>query len=159
MKAHGSGKRITTLFILASLTCGLFTGCKKGDDMFPSIVPPTEQTGVSEETDVTEDDFAESDIRMLNVALPYSDLTVQCLVSMFYCKNNGLWDSSDSGINVDTDYLSSIATNYVISNIGCGSTGATLDMVRSWKNGDTMPDLFLAQDSNAVWEAGYAGDL
>lgn len=159
MKIRDLGK-ITASFVLsASLTCSLFTGCKKGDDLFPSIVPPAEQTGVSEETDVTEDVSSESDIRMLNVALPYSDLTVQCLASMLYCKNNGLWDSSDSGMTIDTDYLSSVATNYVVSNIGCGSTGATLDMVRSWKNGDTLPDLFLAQDSNAVWEAGYAGDL
>jgi hypothetical protein len=93
------------------------------------------------------------------VALPYSDLTVQCLASMLYCKNNGIWDSTETGLTVDTDYLSSIASNYVVTNVGCGSTGVNIDHIRTWKNGNSVPDLFLAQDSNAVYKAGYSKAL
>ena len=159
MKAHELGRRITGLLLCASLTGYLFTGCKKGDDMFPEIVSPSEETNVSESSDESTDNSSGSDICELNVALPYSDLTIQCLAAMYYCRNNGLWDSSDTGLTVDTDYLASVATNYVVTNVGCGSTGASLDTVRAWSAKDEVPDLFLAQDSSAVWKAGYASDL
>ena len=159
MKANSLGRRITGLLLCASLTGYLFAGCKKGDDMFPEIVSPSEETDVSESSDESTDNSSGSDICELNVALPYSDLTIQCLAALYYCKNNGLWDSSDTGLTVDTDYLSSVATNYVVTNVGCGSTGASLDTVRAWSANDEVPDLFLAQDSSAVWKAGYASDL
>lgn len=159
MKVRSLCKRIASLLLCASLTGALFTGCKKGDDLFPVIESPEGQTGPSETADETVDQTPESDVLQLNVALPYSDLTIQCLASMLYCKNNGLWDSSDTGLTIDTDYLSSVATNYVVTNIGCGSTGAVLDTVREWSGKDEIPDLFLAQDSRTIWKTGYAADL
>ena len=156
MKTLGFGKKITSLVLCVSMAGALFTGCKKGDDLFPSIEAPNIETESEESTENTDDQFVGGDIRELKVALPYSDLTIQCLAAMLYCKNNGLWDSTDDGSTIDTAFLSSVATNYVVTNIGCGSTGATLDVVKDWsKTG--MPDLYLAQDSNAVWQAGYAG--
>ncbi|MBR3247693.1 MAG: hypothetical protein IKG03_04790 [Clostridiales bacterium] len=159
MRAPSIGRKITSLLLCASLAGALFTGCKKGDDMFPEIVSPGDQTEPAETSDETTDPSDVSDICQLNVALPYSDQTIQCLAAMLFCKNNGLWDSSDTGLTVDTDYLSSVATNYVVTNIGCGSTGTSLDTVREWSGKDEVPDLFLAQDSEAVWKAGYASDL
>ena len=153
------GKKTTSLLLCAALACLLFSGCKKGDDMFPSIASPSDQTGHAKGPDETEEESVESDICQLSVALPYSDQTIQCLAAMHYCKMNGLWDSSDTGLTIDTDFLSSVATNYVITNIGCGSTGATLDTVRTWYGDTEMPDLFLTQDSNAVWKAGYVTEL
>ena len=113
MKALGTGRKITSLLLCASLAGVMFTGCKKGDDMFPSIIPAEGREDISEVTEETSETEPLSDIEQLTVALPYSDLTVQCLASMYYSKNNGLWDSSDTGLTVDTDYLSSMATNYV----------------------------------------------
>ncbi len=159
MKARSLITKFASVILCASLTGAVFTGCKKGDDMFPVIVPPAEQSDPSESSEAPEDQDADSDISQLNVALPYSDLTIQCLAAMLYCKNNGLWDSADSGLTIDTDYLSSVATSYVVANVGCGSTGAALDSVRAWSAADEIPDLFLAQDSNAVWKAGYAAGL
>ena len=159
MRARFFVKKIASLMLCASLTGALFTGCKKGDDMFPVIVPPGEQSDPSETPEAPSEPDTDGDISQLNVALPYSDLTIQCLAAMLYCKNNGLWDSADSGLSIDTDYLASVATNYVVTNIGCGSTGAALDSVRSWSAANELPDLFLAQDSNAVWKAGYAAGL
>ena len=158
MKTLGFGKKITSLVLCVSMAGALFTGCKKGDDMFPSIKAPSIETEPEESTENTDDRFSDSDIRELKVALPYSDLTIQCLAAMLYCKNNGLWDSTDDGSTIDTAFLSSVATNYVVTNIGCGSTGATLDVVKDWSKSG-MPDLYLAQDSNAVWKAGYAAPL
>ena len=159
MNVRCSLRKIASLVLCVSMAGALFTGCKKGDDMFPSIESPSVQTTPEESTDNTDDPFEAGDIMQLKVALPYSDITVQCLAAMFYCKNNGLWDSTDDGSTIDTAFLSSVATNYVVTNIGCGSTGATLDAVKDWKRSDDMPDLFLAQDSYAIWKAGYAADL
>ena len=159
MKVLSPGRKIASLLLCVSLACTLFTGCKKGDDVFPSIVLPDVPPDASEETEESRDPSDVSDISRLEVALPYSDLTIQCLAAMLYCKNNGLWDSSDTGLSVDTTYLSSVATNYVITNMGCGSTGATLENVRAWSGSDGLPDLFLAQDSSAVRAAGFAADL
>ena len=159
MKAGSLVRRIISLLLCVSLTGALFTGCKKGDDMFPSINYERDREGQTEEPDETQETTSAGDIRQLTVALPYSDLTVQCLASMLYCKNNGLWDSSESGLTVDTDYLSSVATNYVVTNVGCGSTGASLETVESWTYTENNPDLFLARDSEAVWKGGFAESL
>lgn len=159
MTARVMLRKTTSLLVCASLTGALLSGCKKGDDMFPSIDPYNNGADVTEETDETTEPVVISDIEQLSVALPYSDLTVQCLASMFYCKNNGLWESSESGLTVDADYLTSIATNYAVTNIGCGSMGASLDMIDTWSADGTMPDLFLAQDSRAVWDNGYCAEL
>lgn len=159
MKVISLGRKIASVILCASMAGAVFTGCKKSDDLFPVISSPSGQADTTETSDEPSDPSSDSDICQLNVALPYSDLTIQCLAAMLYCKNNGLWDSSDTGLTVDTDYLSSVATNYVVTNIGCGSTGAALDTVREWSGADEMPDLFLTQDSTAVWKAGYASDL
>ncbi|MCQ2502778.1 MAG: hypothetical protein MJ084_03335 [Saccharofermentans sp.] len=160
MKALTLGKRITSLLLCASVTGAVFSGCKKSDDMFPSIEPSVEQAQESEPGEqVVPDKSDEDKIQQLSVALPYSDLTIQCLVSMLYCKNNGKWDSSEDGLTVDTDYLSSVATNYVVTNVGCGNSGANLEMIDAWRINGATPDLFLAQDSRSVWEAGYCSEL
>ena len=127
--------------------------------MFPSINYDRDYGEQSEETDESSEMTSAGEIRQLTVALPYSDVTIQCLASMLYCKSNGLWDSSESGLTVDTDYLSSVATNYVVTNVGCGSTGASVETASSWQYEDERPDLFLARDSKAVWQAGLAEGL
>ena len=159
MKALGIGRKATAVLLCASMTGALFTGCKKGDDLFPSISPRETMTVETEETGEESVSSLDEGIRQLTVALPYSNETVQCLVSMLYCKNNGLWDSAESGLTVDTDYLYSVATDYVVTNIGCASTGAGIDTVREWSSGDDAPDLFLAQDCQAVRNGGYAEEL
>ena len=157
MQALSNWKKITGILLCASLTGALFSGCKKGDDTFPSIDYEVDQPGQSEVSEETHESAPGNEIRELTVALPYSDETIRCLASMFYCKNSGIWDSTETGLTVDIDYLSSVATNYVIANESCESTGASLETVRSWKN--NAPDLFLAQDSEAVWQDGKAAEL
>ena len=156
MRTLSFGKRITSILLCASMAGALFTGCKKGDDLFPSIPSETDETGTTEPVESTSDPASEDVICQLRVALPYSDQTVQCLAAMLYCKNNGIWDSSETGLTVDTNYLTSVASNYVVTNVGCGSTGVNLEMVKTWKAENSVPDLFLAQDSNAVYRAGYS---
>ena len=90
MKFRSSVRKIASLLLCVSMTGALFTGCKKGDDMFPSIESPSVETTPEESTDDTDDQFDAGNIMQLKVALPYSDITVQCLAAMFYCKNNGL---------------------------------------------------------------------
>ena len=53
MQALSNWKKITGILLCASLTGALFSGCKKGDDTFPSIdygQDPSEQTEETEET-------------------------------------------------------------------------------------------------------------
>ena len=57
MKALSLGKRITAVLLCASLAGGLFTGCKKGDDMFPSIEYANGGEGASEEPEETAEPF------------------------------------------------------------------------------------------------------
>jgi len=159
MKALCLGRKITGIILCASMAGAILSGCKKGDDLFPSIESAKDSTDSSEEIEATATESGLSEIQQLTVALPYSDQTVQCLASMYYCKNNGLWDSSDSGLTVDTDYLASIATNYVVSNVGCGNTGVSVENVKSWKQDGSIPDLFLAQDSSSMWAGGYVQEL
>ena len=148
MKAFKIVKKAASLVLCLSLTGALFTGCKKGDDMFPTIISGNEQSDASDATSKPSNADSGNEIRQLEVALPYSDLTIQCLAAMLYCKNNGLWDSSETGLTISTDELSSVASNYVINNIGCGSTGVNLGTVKEWKSSNMVPDLFLTQDSN-----------
>ena len=59
--------------------------------------------------------------------------------ALFYCKNNGIWDSVETGLTVDTDYLMSLATNYVITNTGCGNTGSSLAQIKTWETTTFLP--------------------
>ena len=159
MKTLKFFSKAVSLVLCLSLAGALFTGCKKNDDSFPSIFSEREETVPSEETDQTTDVNTGGEIRQLEVALPYSDLTIQYLAAMLYCKNNGLWDSQETGLTVSTESLSSVASNYVVTNIGCGSTGVNLDTVKAWKSSGKSPDLYLAQDSSSIYKAGYAETL
>ncbi len=159
MKAGSFLKKALSLMLCASLAGALFTGCKKGDDLFPSIPAESGEPEATEPSESSTDPAADDEICQLRVALPYSDQTIQCLAAMLYCKNNGIWDSSETGLTVDTNYLTTVASNYVVTNTGCGSTGVNLELVKSWKTDDNMPDLFLAQDSNAIYRAGYSESL
>ena len=159
MKALKIFKKAVSVIMCLSLSGALFTGCKKSDDLFPSIISESEDSEPSDEPDQTSGTDEGNEICQLEVALPYSDLTIQYLAAMLYCKNNGLWDSSETGLTISTDYLSSVASNYVITNIGCGSTGVNLDTVKGWKASGSEPDLFLAQDSAGIYKAGYAETL
>ena len=159
MKALKILRKAVSLVLCLSLSGALFTGCKKSDDLFPTIVSENEETDTTKETEQTSDIEAGDEIRQLEVALPYSDLTIQYLAAMLYCKNNGLWDSSETGLTIGTDYLSSVASNYVITNVGCGSTGVNLDTIKEWKSSGKSPDLFLTQDSTSIYKAGYAETL
>lgn len=159
MKAFALAGKILSVVLCASMTCAVFAGCNKGDDLFPSINSESNESDPSESSSEASNTGADSEISQLKVALPYSDLTVQCLVAMMYSKNNGLWDSTENGLTIDTDYLSTIATNYVVTNVGSGSAGASLDMIKTWKSSNEMPDLFLSQDSMSAWEAGYIQPL
>ncbi len=159
MKALNFFKKAVSMVLCLSLTGALFTGCKKGDDMFPTIVSGNEQSEAPEATSKPSDTDSANEICQLEVALPYSDLTIQCLAAMLYCKNNGLWDSSETGLTVSTEALSTVASNYVITNVGCGSTGVNLGTVKEWKSSDMVPDLFLTQDSNSIYNAGFAESL
>ena len=159
MKASATFKRLISIVLCMALFCTVFTACNKGDDMFPSISSDTANTDPSESAGETSITGSESEIRQLKVALPYSELTIQCLVAMMYSKNNGLWDSTETGLTIDTAFLSNVATNYVVTNIGSGNTGANLETIRNWKASNEMPDLFLAQDSESAWKAGFTASL
>ena len=95
VKALKFFKKAVSVILCLSLSGALFTGCKKSDDLFPSIISDSEETSSPDETDQPSDTNEGNEIRQLEVALPYSDLTIQYLAALLYCKNNGLWDSSD----------------------------------------------------------------
>jgi hypothetical protein len=126
--------------------------------VFPQLdeVPgSTKQT----ESETTAKNKGTDGIRNLKVALPYSDDTVRCLSAMFYYKNNGIWDSSVSGSDVNIQTLMSASTNYVIQNIGVTNDGASLENLNGWKETGEEPDLFLVSDTQSASEAGLVSEL
>lgn len=136
----------------------LLGSCRRESDVFPQLdeVPgSTKQT----ESDTTAKNKGTDGIRNLKVALPYSDDTVRCLSAMFYYKNNGIWDSSVSGSDVNIQTLMSASTNYVIQNIGVTNDGASLENLNGWKETGEEPDLFLVSDTQSASEAGLVSEL
>ena len=133
--------------------------CRNEADTFPSMkeaASSVSQTG-SETSAGTK--TSNDGIKTLKVALPYSDETVKCLSAMFYAKNNGTWDSSVTGGDVDIRSLATAATSYVIQNIGVTNDGANLENLNRWKNSGGIPDLYLAADPQSAAGAGMAADL
>ena len=136
----------------------LLGSCRRESDVFPQLdeVPgSTKQT----ESETTAKNKGTDGIRNLKVALPYSDDTVRCLSAMFYYKNNGSWDSSVSGSDVNIQTLMSASTNYVIQNIGVTNDGASLENLNGWKETGEEPDLFLVSDTQSASEAGLVSEL
>jgi len=137
----------------------LLGACRRESDVFPSLNEVPSSTKQVE----TEPSFKEKNttdgIRSLKVALPYSDETIRCLSAMFYSKNNGTWDNTVSGADVNIEALSATATNYVIKNTGVSNDGAGLDNLKGMRESGTEPDLFLAADYQSAADAGLATDI
>ena len=147
---------ITALVLCLALLSG---ACRTESGVFPVLesVP-----GSSRQTDPQSSADPKSTpngIKNLKVALPYSNETISCLSAMFYAKNNGTWDSSVSGAEVDIRALASTSTNYVIQNIEVTNDGASLENLNGWKNSGEQPDLFLASDYQTAADAGLASDV
>lgn len=137
----------------------LLGACRREADVFPSLNDVPAGIKQTETETFGKDKNGTDGIRTLNVALPYSDMTIRCLSAMFYSKNNGTWDSSFSGANVNIESLAATATNYVIRNTGVTNEGASLENLKGWKEAGGGPDLFLAADSESASEEGLAADI
>lgn len=147
----------TSLALCMTLLLG---ACRSESDVFPSLKEPVSTTTKQSETESTVKEKSGSDgIRSLKVALPYSDETIRCLSAMFYSKNNGTWDSSVSGADVNIESLTATATNYVIKNTGVTNDGASLENLKGWRESGAEPDMFLAADSQSASDSGFASDV
>ena len=122
----------TSLALCMTLLLG---ACRRESETFPSLKeePSATKQTVTETSDETKSNT--EGIKSLKVALPYSDETIRCLAAMFYSKNNGTWDSSVSGLDVNIEALSATATNYVIRNTGVTNDGASLERMEGFGGG------------------------
>lgn len=137
----------------------LFGACRRESDDFPSLKDGPAGIKQTETETISKDKTGTDGIRSLKVALPYSDMTIRCLSAMFYSKNNGTWDSSFTGADVNIETLAQTATNYVIRNTGVNNEGASLENLKGWREADGEPDLFLAADSKSASDEGLAADI
>ena len=137
----------------------LLGACSRESVVFPSLNEVPSNTKQAETEPSSRDKTDTDGIRSLKVALPYSDETVRCLSAMFYSKNNGTWDSTVSGADVNIEALSATATNYVIKNTGVTNDGASLENLKGWRTSGEEPDLFLASDFQSAADAGLATDI
>ena len=146
----------TSLALCMTLLLG---ACRRESETFPSLKeePSATKQTVTETSDETKSNT--EGIKSLKVALPYSDETIRCLAAMFYSKNNGTWDSSVSGLDVNIEALSATATNYVIRNTGVTNDGASLENLNGWRDSGEEPDLYLASDAGSASDAGLAADI
>ena len=146
----------TTLALCMTMLLG---ACRRESETFPTL---NEEPSATKQTvtETSDDNRSSSDgIKSLKVALPYSDETIRCLAAMFYSKNNGTWDSSVSGLDVNIEALSATATNYVIRNTGVTNDGASLENLNGWREAGKEPDLYLASDAGSASDAGLAADI
>ena len=149
---------IKRVFFPIFLSCSvLLCGCTSDGKTFPSI--PEETTYASAFSEPAESETSVSSVEELTVALPYSDDTIKCLSEMFYAKNNGTWNSAETGATVAVSYLDSINTNYVVNNIGVSDEGASLDNYNTWTADGAVPDVFLASDSKAFYDKNLTMEL
>ncbi|MBR3465449.1 MAG: hypothetical protein IKH23_10295 [Clostridiales bacterium] len=146
----------TSLALCMTLLLG---ACRRESETFPSLNEEPSATKQTVTETSAENKNSSEGIRTLKVALPYSDQTIRCLAAMFYSKNNGTWDSSVSGLDVNIDSLTATATNYVIRNTGVTSDGASLENLQGWRESGEEPDLYLAADSKSAADAGLAADI
>ena len=137
----------------------LFGACRSESDVFPVIKEAPANTKQTEPGSTTKEKSGADGIRTLKAALPYSDDTIRCLAAMMYSKNNGTWDSSVSGADVDIKALMSVPTNYVILNTGVTNDGASLENLNGWKASGDEPDVFLASDTKSASASGLAADI
>ena len=151
-------KRICATALIMCLAM-FFCSCRSESEVFPSLNEAPTGTKPTETETSAGDKTASTGIKTLKVALPYSDETVRCLAAMFYSKNNGTWDNSVSGADVNTASLAATATNYVIQNVGVTNDGASLENLNGWKQSGEEPDLFLASDSLSAADTGLADEL
>ena len=145
--------------ITAALLCLSFlaAGCSREDDVFPDLPGEPEASMAVEETETTGPETKA--IKTLSVALPYSDDTVRYLSAMFYMKRSGSWDSTYSGADIDLTILDGVSTDFVITNSEVPSQGADMTSIKSWVSSDSLPDVFLSQDCESVYKAGYSAEL
>ena len=136
----------------------LFGACRSESEVFPVLGSVPGNSRQTEEKPASNKGSGEG-IKSLKVALPYSNETISCLAAMFYAKNNGTWDTSVTGADVDTKALAATSTNYVIQNIGVSNEGASLENLNGWKSSGEEPDLFLASDSQSAADSGLAADV
>ena len=62
MKAGSFLKKALSLILCASLAGALFTGCKKGDDLFPSIPAESGEPEATEPSESSTDPAADDEI-------------------------------------------------------------------------------------------------
>ena len=145
--------------LIAAVVCLSFmaSGCNREDNVFPELPGEPEASVPYQETETSAANT--KSVQTLNVALPYSDDTVRYLSAMFYMKRSGTWDDDLTGSDIDLTMLDGISTDFVITNTEVPFKGADLTSIDGWENGGMMPDVFLAQDCEAVFSAGYSSDL
>ena len=147
----------TALTAAVLCLCFLAAGCSRKDDVFPEL--PGEPEPYIPESQVDETEVETKAVKTLSVALPYSDETVKYLSAMFYMKRTGTWDGTKTGADIDLAELGGVSTDFVITNAGVPSKGADLASIESWEDSGAMPDVFLAQDCESVYAAGYSAEL
>lgn len=153
-----SVKRICAAVLTLAMSLSL-GACRNESDTFPNLKDASESVEQSESETTSSTGSTNDGIKTLKVALPYSEETVRCLSAMFYSKNNGTWDTSVTGADVDIKRLGSSATNYVIQNVGVTGDGASVENLNGWMSSGEVPDVYLAADPQAAASAGFATDI
>ena len=94
-----------------------------------SGIEPTETTSVSQGTTV------------IRVAAPISSQTAKYLSLLFSAKKQGLFPKGETGSTISSEFLLTIEPEFLVEAIQTPSTGATYEMVESWRNDGISPDV------------------
>lgn len=129
--------------------------CSSKTSEFPSLPSPV--ASETSEIIITESESADPVYYELTVALPYDEQTVNYLFKLFYAKNNGYWNESDTGLSVSLEYLDSLKTASSITALYVPEDGVSVDTIAQW--GSDRPDVFLTNDYKGTIEKGYCAPL
>ena len=151
-------KKGLALITVCSIAISMLTcGCSHQSNSFPEL---PEETQVMETSETSlEEETVNTGLRSITAALPYSSDTIDLLAKLYYAKETGIWDETESGDTVSLDYLDSISTNIVINSLGTPYEGADISWLKAQEDDDTMPDIFLSSDPAAAFDAGLTISL
>lgn len=139
--------------LVLMLSCLIPVGCKKTEDHFPTIPSSENSSETVPQSSATS--FPTQTLEM-TIASPLSYETCQYLAKLYYAKSNGLLGEGVTGDTVDLEYLDSINLPYVLNVYGTADTGCNVDTLKQWKEDGTLPDIFLADEFDAIVSSGYA---
>lgn len=140
---------LTMTFILLMTSCSIPQTATYPDVSFPDMQDETESL-IKSEPSVTS--VGSEEEKVIRVAAPISSETAKYLSLLYAAKKQGLFPKGETGSTIKTDFLMTIEPEFMVETIQTPSTGATYNMVESWKTDEIYPDVIYVNSLSPFFE-------